>query len=212
LISCTHCGPEGGFSTGWESCGGTKNGSGELGGLRHERPALTTREAERLTTRDMLTLWVVDTEGLTLKMLFLVFALAMIFGPAYAQDGHIPGLDKPTDCVMTRIKSIQGRLEGSSPRESGAAVQYENGAYGVQYQLGDNPDKDQPGYSDYWQQKTYEDNIVASRVGDPIKLCLVSIPLHCPNGDGRGREYVALDLRNHRWWNLGDSEHMCGGA
>jgi hypothetical protein len=113
-----------------------------------------------------------------MKMLFL--ALAMIVGPACAQDDHIPGLDKPTDCVMTRIKSIHGRLEGSSPRESGAAVEYENGAYGVQYQLGDNPDKDQPGYSDCWQQKTYEDNIVASRVGDPIKLCLVSIPLHCP--------------------------------
>jgi hypothetical protein len=147
-----------------------------------------------------------------MKMLFLVLALAVIVGPASAQGGPIPGLDKPTDCVMTRIKSIHGRLEGSSPRESGAAVEYENGAYGVQYQLGDNPDKDQPGYSDYWQQKTYEDNIVASRVGDPIKLCLVSIPLHCPKGDGRGREYTALDLRNHRWWNLGDSEHMCGGA
>jgi hypothetical protein len=113
---------------------------------------------------------------------------------------------------MTRIKSIHGRLEGSSLRESGVAVEYENGAYGVQYQLGDNPDKDQPGYSDYWQQKTYEDNIVASHVGDPIKLCLISIPLHCPEGDGRGREYAALDLRNHRWWNLSDSEHMCGGA
>jgi hypothetical protein len=80
-----------------------------------------------------------------MKMLFLVFALATIVGPAFAQDGHIPGLGKPTDCVMTRIKSIQGRLEGSSPRESGAAVEYENGAYGVQYQLGDNPDKEQPG-------------------------------------------------------------------
>ena len=50
-------------------------------------------------------------------------------------------LDKPTDCVMTRIKSIHGRLEGSSPRQSGAAVGYENGAYGVQYQLEDDPDK-----------------------------------------------------------------------
>jgi hypothetical protein len=27
-------------------------------------------------------------------------------------------------------------------RATGAAVEYENGAYGVQYQLGDNPDKD----------------------------------------------------------------------
>jgi hypothetical protein len=79
-----------------------------------------------------------------MKILFLVLALATIVGPACAQDGHIPGLDKPTDCVMTRIKSIHGRLEGSSPRESGAAVEYENGAYGVQYQLGDNPDKANP--------------------------------------------------------------------
>src|ERR1700678_428074 len=105
-----------------------------------------------------------------MKMLILVLVLATIVGQARAQDGHIRGLDKPTDCVMTRIKSIQGRLEGRSLRESGAAVEYENGVYGVQYQLGENPDKDQPGYSDYWQQKTYEDNIVASRVGDPINF------------------------------------------
>jgi hypothetical protein len=90
-----------------------------------------------------------------MRMLFLVLALGTIGGPVCAQDGHIPGLEKPTDCVMTRIKSIHGRLEGSSPRESGAAVEYENGVYGVQYQLGDDPDKDHPGYSDYWQQKTY---------------------------------------------------------
>jgi hypothetical protein len=38
-------------------------------------------------------------------------------------------------------------LEGSFLRKSGAAVEYDNGAYGVQYQLGDNPDKNQPGYS-----------------------------------------------------------------
>ena len=152
------------------------------------------------------------SKGLMMKRLFLVGALGVAFSPALAQQGPIPGLDKPTDCVLTRIKSIHARLENTTPRQSGIAVEYENGAYGVQYQLGDNPDKDVPGYSDYRQQKTYEDNIVASRVGDPIKLCLVSIPLHCPKGDGRGREYVALDLRNHRWWSLSDSEHMCGGA
>ena len=99
--------------------------------------------------------------------LFLVLLSLSIVGPACAQDDHIPWFDKPTDCVMTRIKSIHGRLEGSSLRESGVAVEYENGAYGVQYQLGDNPDKDQPGYSDYWRQKTYEDNIVASQCRRP---------------------------------------------
>jgi hypothetical protein len=145
----------------------------------------------------------------------LAFALFAAFaGPASAQSsGHIPGLDKPTDCVMTRIKSIGGRLEGASVRKSGAAVEYENGVVGVQYQLSDSdPDKDLPGYSEYWQQKTYQDSILASRVGDPVKLCLVSIPMHCPKGDGRGREYTALNLRNGRWWSQSDSEHMCGGA
>lgn len=147
-----------------------------------------------------------------MRLPFLAF-VALIAGQACAQgDGRLPGLEKPTDCVITRIKAIHARLEGASIHDSGAAVEYDNGAYGVQYQLGDDPDKDRPGYSDYWQQKTYEDNIVASRVGDPIKLCLVSIPLHCPKDDKRGREYSALNLRNHKWWSLGDSEHMCGGA
>ena len=74
-----------------------------------------------------------------MKMLILVLVLATIVGQVRAQDGDIRGLDKPTDCVMTRIKSIQGRLEGRSLRESGAAVEYENGVYGVQYQLAENP-------------------------------------------------------------------------
>ena len=117
-----------------------------------------------------------------MKMLILVLVLATIVGQARAQDGHIRGLDKPTDCVMTRIKSIQGRLEGRSLRESGAAVEYENGVYGVQYQLGENPDKDQPGYSDYWQQKTYEDNIVASSVGDPINYAWFRSRCTAPEG------------------------------
>jgi hypothetical protein len=56
LISCTHCGPDGGFSTGWESCGGTRSGSGESGRLRRDGPALTACEAECLTTRGMTNL------------------------------------------------------------------------------------------------------------------------------------------------------------
>src|SRR6476660_8809904 len=50
LISCTHCGPEGGFSTGWETWGGTNWGRGTS---PRDRPTLTGCEAERLTTRDM---------------------------------------------------------------------------------------------------------------------------------------------------------------
>ena len=51
LISCTHCGPDGGFSTGWESCGRTNCGREAS---RRDRPALTACPVERLTTGDML--------------------------------------------------------------------------------------------------------------------------------------------------------------
>jgi hypothetical protein len=146
-----------------------------------------------------------------MKMLFLVFALAVLVGPGFAQDGRLLGLDKPTDCVMTRIKSIDGRLEGTSPRESGVAVEYENGAYGVQYQLGDNPDRTNPVTAISGSKRHMR--TTSSLLGSATPSnCLVSIPLRCPKGDGRGREHTALNLRNHRWWNLGDSEHMCGGA
>ena len=54
--------------------------------------------------------------------------------------------------------------------------------------------------------------IARSRPGDPIRLCLVSIPKHCPPGDDRGRFYKATNLRTGKSWTLPDSEHMCGGA
>jgi hypothetical protein len=41
--------PRGRFLSGWDSCGGTKSGSGEFGRLRRDGPG----EAERLTTRGM---------------------------------------------------------------------------------------------------------------------------------------------------------------
>jgi hypothetical protein len=45
---CAPPAPEGGFSTGWESCGGTKAGRGTP---RRDGPDLTGCEAVRLTTR-----------------------------------------------------------------------------------------------------------------------------------------------------------------
>ena len=34
LISCSHCGPDGGFSTGWESCGGDERRKGDASARR----------------------------------------------------------------------------------------------------------------------------------------------------------------------------------
>ena len=54
--------------------------------------------------------------------------------------------------------------------------------------------------------------IVHSKVGDPVRMCLVSVPKHCPKGDHRGRVYRTTNLRTHHGWKLMDSEHLCGGA
>ena len=54
--------------------------------------------------------------------------------------------------------------------------------------------------------------IEQSKAGDPARMCLVSIPGGCPNGDDRGRVYRTTNLRTHQSWKLMNSEHMCGGA
>ena len=50
------------------------------------------------------------------------------------------------------------------------------------------------------------------RVGDPVTLCLVSIPRNCPPGDDRGKVYSAANWRTQERWSLPDSQHSCGGA
>jgi hypothetical protein len=94
------------------------------------------------------------------------------------------------DCKNTVIKSLGSRLGGV--RESGSAVNYGNGVYGVSYDI--------------------IPELEESRVADPIKLCLTDIPRNCPPGDDRGRSYAATNLRTGGKWELSDSEHECGGA
>ena len=93
-------------------------------------------------------------------------------------------------CAETRIKELGSRLEGMP--DSGSAVTYANGGYGVSYEM--------------------VAPLQRAHVGDRIKLCLVSVPENCPPGDDRGRQYKATDLRTHGSWTLPDAEHMCGGA
>ena len=51
-----------------------------------------------------------------------------------------------------------------------------------------------------------------SRVGDKVKLCLVSVPENCPPDDDRGKVYRATNLRTGESWQAPDSQHSCGGA
>ena len=95
------------------------------------------------------------------------------------------------DCAQTRITDVGPRLEGAD-FDSGMSVVFANGGTQVGYDR--------------------VPALVASRVGDPVLMCLTSIPKHCPPGDDRGRRYTAKNLRTHGSWSLADSQHMCGGA
>jgi hypothetical protein len=107
--------------------------------------------------------------------------------PAAASDGP------PTlvgQCVQTSVQQVGTRLENTPG--SGSAISYADGVSQVSY--------DQvPG-------------IDASQAGDPVKLCLVSLPQNCPPGDDRGKVYSATNLKTNQTWSEPDSEHMCGGA
>jgi hypothetical protein len=99
-------------------------------------------------------------------------------------------------CAISAVKKVETRLvDGATGRPmpgSGSAIEFANGGYQVSY-----------------------DQVAAvdrSRPGDPVRICLVSVPNNCPPGDNRGRMYKTTNLRTRRSWTLPDSEHMCGGA
>lgn len=101
-----------------------------------------------------------------------------------------PRLAEVGECETTTIKLLASRLEGVP--ESGSAVTYADGVYGVSYEV--------------------EPAVAQSRIGDPVKLCLTTLPQNCPTGDDRGRWYAATNLRTGGKWDLPDAEHSCGGA
>lgn len=97
------------------------------------------------------------------------------------------------DCEETQIDVIETRLtpvQGEAP--NGTQVGFANGVWQVSYDR--------------------EPNVLASRLGDAVRVCLVEIPQHCPIGDNRGRRYSVENFRTHRRWVLPDSSHECGGA
>jgi hypothetical protein len=135
-----------------------------------------------------------------MKRAIIYAAIALTVAPATAKEPYEKRLRRPV-CEATSIKEITarlgeevgGKIEYEDPKEVGSAVTYENGIYGVSYEYVPALSRD-------------------SRVGDPIKLCLVSQYVNCPKGDDRGKTYKAVNLRTRGKWTLPDSEHRCGGA
>ncbi len=127
-----------------------------------------------------------------MRTILLGLAALAAAGPALAE-----GMPKHVgQCVTTKVYRIGNRLQdgvtGKPIAGSGGAVDFVNGGYQVSY--------DQVPEVD------------ASRPGDPVKICLVSVPKHCPPGDDRGKIYKTTNLRTKGAWQLPDAEHSCGGA
>jgi hypothetical protein len=123
--------------------------------------------------------------AVSLMAISLVAVLAVRSGPARAEE-------LPTEigaCSETTIEDIGYRL---GDPDSGSAISYANGGGQVSYDT--------------------IPEIHRSRVGDPVRLCLVSIPEDCPPGDDRGKVYSATNLRTGESWEAPDSQHSCGGA
>jgi uncharacterized protein len=111
----------------------------------------------------------------------------------FASGASRPSSRLPTSpgaCSLTSVTDVGTRLENTPG--SGSAISMANGADQVSY-----------------------DTIPAidrSRRGDPVLVCLVSLPQNCPAGDDRGKVYASADLRTLGAWSQSDSEHDCGGA
>ena len=109
-------------------------------------------------------------------------------------SGSLP--TKISQCVTTKVAKIENRLQDANTRVfiagSGSAIEYVNGGYQVSY--------------------SQIPAIDISKVGDPVKLCLVSIPKNCPPGDDRGKMYSSINLITNESWIASPDEHSCGGA
>ncbi len=97
-------------------------------------------------------------------------------------------------CARTTIAEITSRFQAdiTADPDDGSAVNFTNGGHQVSYEK--------------------VQAIIDSAVGDPVLMCLVSIPQDCPPGDDRGKVYTTTDLRTQDSWTLSDLQHSCGGA
>lgn len=134
----------------------------------------------------------------SMRLIFLALASCAAI---QANAGPYEKKVRPPVCSVTTIaeisarigEEINGKFVPGDPKEVGTAIRYANGVGGVSYDY-------VPAISE------------RSRVGDRVRLCLVSRYVGCPKGDDRGKIYVAVNLRTHEKWSLPDAQHICGGA
>jgi len=153
----------------------------------------------------------------------IVVAAALVLVGAYssqststAQTAALPkrtkawkALGKVGACAETTITKIADRFDeplsptpfkpgekrdkdGGPLMDQGTYVQYQNGAEQIHAE---------------WNA-----GVAHSKLGDPVRLCMVWKPKKCPPGDDRGRIYKATNLRTKKTWQMSESWHSCGGA
>jgi hypothetical protein len=93
-------------------------------------------------------------------------------------------------CATSSVYQVTSRLINSP--DSGTDIQFSNGIGLVSYDI-------VPAAQN-------------SKRGDPVRICLISIPKNCPPGDDRGRYYAVTNLRTQKNFSMYDSQHLCGGA
>ena len=125
----------------------------------------------------------------------LIGAKAAAFAESARLNRDQPIPKQNGDCVVTHIAEITTRFgepfTGADPN-AGSAIHFTNDGRQVSY-----------------------DAVTAfydAKAGDPVVMCLVSVPRDCPRDDDRGRVYYGLDARTGGTWSLPDSQHSCGGA
>lgn len=130
------------------------------------------------------------------------YNMALIGKKALEAAARNPGeIDQPLpstigQCASTHIETLTARL-GDDPLataspEAGSAATFTNGGTAVSYDR--------------------EPGLAAAKVGEPVVMCLMSLPRDCPKDDERGQVYYGIDLAIKGSWALPDSEHLCGGA
>ncbi len=123
---------------------------------------------------------------------------ADITASAIAAGRAKPSPTLPTkigQCTVTNVTAVHPRI-GEDPikdedYDAGTGIEYANDGYQVSYYR--------------------EEALIASKPGDKVTMCLISIPKRCPPDDDRGREYFVTNARTGQSWAMADSQHACGG-
>ena len=102
---------------------------------------------------------------------------------------------KHAECSLTRIKVIKtsfGEDVSYENEDNGTAIEYDNGGFVISH--------------------SRDPGLFNALFGQPVVVCLMSVPYDCPEGDDRGRFYYTLNLATLSDWVMADAQHMCGGT